>query len=730
MANRYDFYYEQLVLEDELDGAFTALETSDNEMMSDTGTCRDDTNPSEFGGIFDGFDASHTTGLSQSITDGAGYDASGRRVGYAAPGGAIVVNGAATGTTAAGQGGVPTGGTSTSPDSGKERWVTTFIVYDRLLSDPRYDGYNNLVYFARAESFHFYVSMGEQKVIGSLLTADKPARESGKLLISDMRIQNVGGVVSFVSLDQDRKEIFFRVTTTGSPQKSIAGSTARSVIKQFLQTYNDHVGGRSDKHPASGITYAGGKTWADGTGGNVGAATTVQAAIDGIVDDLAATTERAGAKRIGAKAQVGSLPSPPPSQASPLSLSASTLESQLAAIMNAINSRVFRGGDNGIAGDLLPTVVGKYLGSVAQPWDAVLRDVAITALKSNLVPDGNLTRNLGAALAKFAALYVGDVNATNVTAATKITSDGDLLVKLAAEFWNDCFVNDGKFSSVMGHASDCAALLSVDENDLQNPEGSLLKMEAIRPGTNTKGAVLNIRPDGLVALPVAFFYDGFMYYGKNSGTNALSDHVPAHIWQPIQPADGHMTYLVRRNGTLGSVGVTGLEMSLGAGVGVDFPYGIVGPTAWRVDGSEPVTMFVLIMRTGAISTNMRFSIGLNSPETRYTNGFDVLMTPNGVYGEIWPSDSRNAVTGAVNLIGGPPALNTPYLLRMTSIDNSSVFFLGPSGQETVTAADGDTIEANKLGQVRAEMYSNSGVTAASWLQICKVLVTHTGSVVS
>jgi len=397
MSNRWDWYYEHLVLENELDNSFGALETSDWQMMFDTGLCRDPANEAEYGGIFWGWDATHTTGLNISITDGAAYDDSGHRV---CTGASLTVTPTSTGTTAIGQGGVPTGGVDTKPAVGKERWVTIFAVYDRLLSDQRYDGYDNLVYFSRAESFHFYVSMGIEKTIGSLLVADKPVREDGKLLITDVQIKNVTGSSVYIGHDQDRKEVFFRVTCSATPHKTIVALTTREAIEDLLTMYNAHASGGSDQHTAVNILYPSTAVWADGHGGNVGGATTVKAGLDGIVADLSKKTTVGGTSCIGSIAQTGTLQTP--TQAAPLSFTSTTLQAQLTAIMNAVNGRVFRGGDNSIAGVLSPAVNGTAFGTASLSWDALLRDITVKGgVKSNLVPTVGNTYDLGADAARW-----------------------------------------------------------------------------------------------------------------------------------------------------------------------------------------------------------------------------------------------------------------------------------------------------------------------------------------
>src|SRR5690606_40474744 len=80
----------------------------------------------------------------------------------------------------------------------------------------------------------------------------------------------------------------------------------------LLGFINAHINLAAGAHAAAAITYAGGGNWANGT---TNPATTVEAQLDKIISDLAAT---AGAARIGAAAS-GNLP-------------AGTVRSQLDAI--------------------------------------------------------------------------------------------------------------------------------------------------------------------------------------------------------------------------------------------------------------------------------------------------------------------------------------------------------------------------------------------------------------
>jgi len=235
MADRWDNYYRQLVLEDDLDSAHGALEQAAWDAVADIGLCRDNAEPDVFGGIVSGYVVSYLSGLDMTVTAGVGYDHLGRRVATGASFTATVSN---QGDTEAGAGGVGDG-SSAAPTNGYERWVSIFVVYDRYLdpAEERYDGYNQKVYYSRAESFHFYYSPGTEKTIGTLLTSDKPARESGKLLLADVRIKKQSNVTQYVSMDQLRKEILFNLIGTNLPNKTITQGLIREALLDMLKQH-------------------------------------------------------------------------------------------------------------------------------------------------------------------------------------------------------------------------------------------------------------------------------------------------------------------------------------------------------------------------------------------------------------------------------------------------------------------------------------------------------------
>jgi hypothetical protein len=422
MADMKDFMYRQKVSEDELDGAYAGLETADLNLVNDLDfAARDNPDPNakaDFGGIMWGWDIGILGGMELSIAAGAGYDEDGKRVATVET---LILDTAQDGYTAIGAAGTPTGST-TDPGVGQERWLSIFLVFDRALSDGRYDGYNNLVYFDRKESFKFRVKAGTTGAIGS--NPARPARELGELLLDDVLVRNSAGTPVVNSIDLTpatrRREYFFDYTATnaplaplGSARKEIKGKgNVRDVLVAMLELYNDHIGGHADPHPGLHLPWtAAGRTWADGAAGSAGVAATVSDALWGIMDDLRqnqpAGGGRAGSASIGCEAIPESVYTPTP--ATPLAIAQDSLNENLAHIHQAVNGRIFRGGDDGIAGALVPASDGIELGDLGgNRWDVYARNLWTNRVTSGLIPTG--TQVLGDASNAWGALHANWAN--------------------------------------------------------------------------------------------------------------------------------------------------------------------------------------------------------------------------------------------------------------------------------------------------------------------------------
>lgn len=403
---RYNFYYRQKVLEDELDNAFNACEVADRALSTDLDlvarTPPDE--KSKYGGVMWGFGATNPSSLDISIASGVAYDELGQRIYTSQPYTVTVTNEGdveSAGETVIGNGGTPAGA-STDPGNGNSVWVSVYVAFARLNSQERFDGYNASVWFDNAESFYFHVVKGTVKATGSLLETDKPARLSNKVLITDIKLTNAGSVAVDGSPDVTRTEWYLNIATTTGLQTSITQKgNPRDAIMAMLSLYNDHASGLADKHKAAQIIFDTGSlgtTWADTNAGTYGGSTTVLAALTNLVTDLKATaTANSGAIRLGAKAQSGSAGTI--AYTSPANLAAGTLEAQLTELLTAVNGRVFRGGDSGIGGALVPAANGTALGADGgNNWDVYMRDFKISGwAKSGIAPDVTDSYMLGIA---------------------------------------------------------------------------------------------------------------------------------------------------------------------------------------------------------------------------------------------------------------------------------------------------------------------------------------------
>lgn len=443
MSDRRDYYYRQKVLEDELDAGFQGLESAERALSSDL-NFNARTPPAEkadFGGIVWGLEASLGGGLDITIASGVAYGEAGIRVHLPTSTNVTLSN---EGDTQIGQGGTGDGA-AIALASGQEAWVTVFLRFDRALSDQRYDGYDNLVYFVRDESFYFTLEMGTSRTIGSLTSGDKPARKQYYTLLADAHIKNTGSGVFIDSLDVDpdtqRTEWYFNYVASnlkyGNPASAIRAKTnIRDVAAAMLEMYNDHAAGLIDKHQAVDILWTAAQTWADGEGVS---ATDVYNALNEIISDLAQKqpvgVASSGAGKIGTRAMTGAVGNT--AYTAPYSIPQGTVQQVLDQIVTQLNARVFRGGDAGV-GFLHPLADGTALGdSGGNKWDAFLRDLNVNRyLKSSLIPEAadDGLFDLGTASARLRNVFVSNLlqndgittlNGNATTNAQLITAGGE-----------------------------------------------------------------------------------------------------------------------------------------------------------------------------------------------------------------------------------------------------------------------------------------------------------------
>lgn len=302
--DRRDFYFKQAVAEDELDGAFDAVENALFNMPLDWGVQ----------GIFSGLAASQiapTPNLTIDVSDGVAMDQAGERM--APAGNPNVVNCAQDSQT------IPT----TVTGVGNERYVSVFLKFARALSDPRTDGNNVTVYFKRNESFEFVVVQGAEASVG---TATKPAKDPTMLLVCDVHLIHGQTQIQNSDITTTRRDDAFVIADT---PLSIRAGTISGAITAMLSNLNGHILGSMGEHPATAITTSATGAWADAS---TVASGTVQSSINGIVSALAAA---AGTAKIGGAAHAGTR----------YSLAAASADAQHASLQAEIDSILTNGID-------------------------------------------------------------------------------------------------------------------------------------------------------------------------------------------------------------------------------------------------------------------------------------------------------------------------------------------------------------------------------------------------
>lgn len=303
MADRYDFFLEQLVTEGEVDAAFDAMEQADRDIVSDAGLV----------GVMTGMVVTQhapTADFTVDMTAGVCYDQNGKR---------IEVGSGQTVDLSIDYNGVSTA----VAGSGNSKVISIFAYADRNLSDPRVDGNSNTVQYSRAETFAFKVVQGSEATTG---TETAPALESDKILIADVTVdyaqtQILTADVNSNAVGGNRRQDAF-VATAGS--LTVREGTAEEAASALLTELNTHITDVGNAHDASAIGATISTTWHDGSAVS---ATDLDAVIEEIIADLVAT---AGADRIGGAAYTST---------GPVNMTAGSVQDQLRAAFDSFNGR-------------------------------------------------------------------------------------------------------------------------------------------------------------------------------------------------------------------------------------------------------------------------------------------------------------------------------------------------------------------------------------------------------
>lgn len=343
MADRLDYYFRQKVTEAELDSGFDGLEQADRDLVVDQG----------FEGIVSGLGVAEDSPASLEVVVGNGvaYSKDGERIYIPTPQTVDLSEDDAAASTAVGT-------------PGNEKWISLFVVFDRLLTDPRVDGNAATVFFDRSESFGFSVVQSAEAGSG---LAVKPALDADKILLCDVLMTNGKTTIVNADVNTDRRE--------------------------------------SRTFPLGSAAYGGGATWADGT---TNPATDVESQLDKIIDDLGQSNQ--GADRILSAAIGGS----------PTALVQGGINNQLGQLLSALNVHLnsvaaHAPDDVGAvalaAADTITAIKtlgagGQISGAAARSLEsALIEDLRVVTSDAALLFETN-SENAGAKL----RLYVGDTN--------------------------------------------------------------------------------------------------------------------------------------------------------------------------------------------------------------------------------------------------------------------------------------------------------------------------------
>ena len=267
--DRKDYSFKQRVTEAELDGGFNNCEAADQNFAIDAG----------FVGVFNGLGVTEAPvpNLTTRVATGVAYDSRGQRC--------------RVGTEqeidcSQDFQGIPTAVVT----PGNQKWISIFLGFDRLLSDPRTDGNGDTVYFERGESFSIWVKQGAEAIFGY---AERPALDSDAVLLADILLSYEQVTLQNADINTSRRQDQIRVA--GTPT-SIARGRVKEAIADLTAAINAVIVGTTTL-AASSIDYDGGAAWADGS---TNPATDVESQLDKIISDLSATTAASGgAAKIG-----------------------------------------------------------------------------------------------------------------------------------------------------------------------------------------------------------------------------------------------------------------------------------------------------------------------------------------------------------------------------------------------------------------------------------------------
>ena len=234
---RYNFYFEQVVTEAELDAGFEAVEQAEQHFAVDHGLF----------GVTNGLGVGqHGIGdLTVDVAGGTAYDQTGQRISFPATQNCDVSIDHLGAPTAVA---VP----------GNEKWVSVFIKFKRVESDPRIDGHGTPLNYDLAEGWEFYVVQGAEAVIP---TAVRPATISDGVLLADIHLINAQVQVLTADIDMQtyptgRRQDVVTVQMVGRYTQQDGYGHWDDAIEALTSILDTHTSGTDYEHPDTDITSA------------------------------------------------------------------------------------------------------------------------------------------------------------------------------------------------------------------------------------------------------------------------------------------------------------------------------------------------------------------------------------------------------------------------------------------------------------------------------------------
>lgn len=215
--NRYSTYFGQVVTDAELNEIFDSFANSIEEFIQDFG----------YSGVAVGADVAQNTSPNLSVLVAAPsvvYDQYGRRIAFASQVSVDVTVDEVNQPTAV-------------VNSGNEKWLSLFVAFKEVLSDPRTDELGDEVFFRRNASYQFFLAQGAEAPIG---TAVRPALRGTAILLADIRLTNGLAAVLAGNINTARTQFIYAIP--GTPV-SLQGKSLKQALPVLVAAINTALGG-------------------------------------------------------------------------------------------------------------------------------------------------------------------------------------------------------------------------------------------------------------------------------------------------------------------------------------------------------------------------------------------------------------------------------------------------------------------------------------------------------